>query len=152
MKGFTRVPSQMLKLARRQTTSLAGGKVVATEAHTLEQALRILEARAINAKIAAANAKRKPTLGEELNRASLAARNRDIHLANGDVHAGMLRKINATRKRVPHPFRELPEDQKPTKAREMFASKAWGLRPRADRELAKKFGVAVGVLAAWLDG
>ena len=152
MKGFTRVPSQMLKLARRQTTSLAGGKVATTEAQTLEQALRILEARAMNAKIAAANAKRKPTLGEELNRASLAARNRDIHLANGDVHIGDFRRRRSAHKKVPHPFRDLPEDRKPAKAREMFASKAWGLRPRADRELAKKFGVAVGVLAAWLDG
>ena len=158
MKGFRKLPSQCLRLTKHQTKNSAGAHIMTTEAQTLEQALHIIEVKQIQKKRTASMKEqaKHPTLAQEFVRAKFTARGHDISLANGDVHKGQrtiqneqLRKAREA-KHVPHPYRDLPEEAKPAKAREMLASGNWGLGSPAGRRLAILFGVDNATMAGWL--
>ena len=158
MKGFRKFPSQCLRLTKHQTKNLAGSHVMTTEAQTLEQALHIIEVGQIQ--------KKTDGLDEGTGQASLAGtrvRAGEIHRQGegyfprqrrhpqGPSHArsrAQLQKREA--KHVPHPYRDLPEEAKPIKAREMLASGNWGLGSAAGRRLAVLFGVDRPTMAQWL--
>ena len=158
MKGFRKFPSQCLRLTKHQTKNLAGSHVMTTEAQTLEQALHIIEVGQIQKKRTASMKEqaKHPSLAQEFVRAKFTARGKDISLANGDIHKGhhtLDRERNCEKreaKHVPHPYRDLPEEAKPIKAREMLASGNWGLGSAAGRRLAVLFGVDRPTMAQWL--
>jgi hypothetical protein len=132
--------------------------MITTEVQTLEQAIELLAVRQRLKKAAAAHKEqaKHPTLAQELTQAKLVTRGRDVSLANGDVHKGNYalsaekHKAEKAARHVPHPYRDLPEEAKPAKAREMLASKNWGLGASAGRRLALLFGVDNATMGGWL--
>lgn len=157
MKGFHKVPSQHLQLGHSDKV-LTSTCIVTTEAQTLEQALHILDMQQKRARAAGLRDERNknPTLKQQKARAAFVAAGRDISLANGDVRKGKLtlgrerRHAELAKEHIPHPFRDLPEADKPAKARAMLASGNWGLGAHCGRELACIFGVDRATMASWL--
>jgi hypothetical protein len=148
------------KYRRRQPhKSITGGiHAFDTEARSLEQAVDILANRIVHKQAAEtrkANANKPKSLRRqffEANRRAQFLRWRGkISLSTGTSRDIATEAREKNRRPKPkHPFQDLPEDQKPAKAREMYASKAWGINDTAGRRLAKIFGVSYEVMSDWL--
>jgi hypothetical protein len=130
-----------------------------TEARSLEHAVDIIAERQRHARIAEKMKKNKPTLGQELGLAKGRSRQAllrgKISLA-GTVNPRKREKfdnlVNKTKSKAAHPYRDLPEDQKPIKVREMYHSDMWGWGVVAYRRLAKLFNIPTGQVAVWIEG
>jgi len=118
-----------------------GIHLIETEASTLEHALEIIELAQANARRVQSIRKNyvyKPTLTQIFGQAkglatSLESRKRKHRVV------------------LPHPYRDLPESEKPIKAKEMYQSGMWGINRPACRRLAKLFGVDVNVIEGWVN-
>jgi len=135
-------PSDLQLSRRRADVGRVGPHAFDTEVRTLDQALNIIQQRQTRKEIAEKQkTNRKPP--------SLKAQ-----FAMAQVHTRMrLGQINMNRPvalKLPHPFRDMAEDQKPLKVREMFASGHWGVGIPAQRRLAKLFAVPLGQITFWL--
>ena len=122
-----------------------------TEAHDLDEACDIIVAERRAKKTRERMKGQKRTLSQEFASANFRAQ---IHKSLGKISlAGGMTSARTRRvaaKPLPHPFRDLPEDQKPIRARQMADSGFWGVgSPMVDR-IAKEFAVGRGQVAEWL--
>jgi hypothetical protein len=151
-------PSQEFPIPVRTAEKLHRGgiHVITTEAQTLDQAIAIIKNRKRVEKQKASSNDKPPTLEQELARAKFVSANKSISLSGGvtikgkgTIHLEKRHAESAKHKR-PHPFKDLPDDEKRLKAREMFSSGHWGRGAPAGRRLAITFGVPRETMAEWL--
>jgi hypothetical protein len=127
--------------------------VVDTQTRSLEEACDIIAAYQKASKISATRkAKKIPlTLRQELSANKLNSV-RDKRLGLISLAGGHSERVVKKREKRPHPFRDLPEQEKRVRAREMFRSGAWGIGTYGTRELSVAFGVSEETMALWLTG
>ena len=135
-----------LETSRRTTQGI---HAFDTEARSLEQACDLISERIRGAKIQRARKGSKQTLRQEFSSAKLHAMNLKrfgkITLAGGSNNPQIKRKI-----KTPHPFKDLSDDKKCIRARELYESGSWGIGSSACKRLALAFGVTVGQISEWV--
>ena len=148
MKRLT--PSQQFKIPHLSFKHRSGIHVITTEAQTFDQALDIIKRKEERNKRAETFKKNEPSFRLQIAVAKMVAANKPVTLSTGVIKSKNTKMLESRRTRRSHPFRDLPEEQKPVRARQMYESKSFGIGARAGRQMAQLFGVSLEVMSEWL--
>src|SRR5258708_7482616 len=132
-------------LHTRSKRTSKGVHAIDTEARTLEQAVNLLAEQQGHARSGRTN-KGGPKKLRQLfcyarSRADLLKMHGKISLAGGGTNPKNP-KLDRTKPKGPHPFRDLTPEQQRAKAREMYYGGHWGIGVPAYRRIAFVFAVS----------